>query len=296
MLKNLKSKVAVATQMTKEKMGKADMSMETDSTKEMKHNLRTLKHGYKRIHSSSKSYVVESERLALTGSELGDALIELGSGILTTTPLASGLNSLGTQLKAMCAVAQNNSANSNTSLVAPINRLIENDIRVASEIKRRQETARLKYDSSASTLRNFKSSDRTKLQQLEAETESLRQVYEQLTIELTSAVNQVLAQVGSELMAELKAWAAAQARYYAEMSQMWNEVEAQLAPLPSVANITTTSSVPAYTPGPMIPPAVPVVQETTVVETYSLSKNFDNSVSLDGPVTTTTYSTTHPTM
>jgi len=79
---------------------------------------------------------------------------------------------------------------------------------------------------------------------LEAETEGLRVAYEQLTIELTQAANQLLAQIGSGLSAELKTWASEQARYFQEMANLWSQIEQKIAPIPTVAQVTTTTAVP----------------------------------------------------
>jgi hypothetical protein len=288
MFSNLKNKMHVATQMAKEKMGKADATIETESTREIKQILKVIKKGYKKIDHSGRLYVTESERLAMAATELGDSLLLLGSGILTTTPLGQGLHTLGSELKAIASLSQNYAAATTSSLVAPIGKLLEVDIKRASDIKSHQENARLKYDMAISAQKHK--------HQTSDDLETSRQAYEQLTRELTEALNLVLAQIGTELMYELKTWAASQARYYNEMSQMWAGVEAKLAPLPSVAEVTTSTVVNAYVPAPPTDPyyttstGYPHVQnyQTSVVQPYApqnqtgLEKPFE-AVNLQNP-------------
>eukprot|EP01112_Ceratiomyxa_fruticulosa_P003336 TRINITY_DN136_c0_g1_i2.p1 TRINITY_DN136_c0_g1~~TRINITY_DN136_c0_g1_i2.p1 ORF type:complete len:382 (-),score=96.39 TRINITY_DN136_c0_g1_i2:157-1143(-) len=245
MFNNLKSKMQVATQMAKEKMGKADQSVESEDVRSVKTNLKTIKKGYKQINHSGKAYVSESEKLAMTTNELGDALLSLGSGILTSTSLGSGLHTLGTQLKTMSSVTQNYNAATNTNLVGPIGKLLDVDIKRASDIKKRQEMARLRYDSAISSVKSHKGG------KAEEELEIARQSYEQTTRELNEALTLILAEIGNTLMVELKSWANSQAQYYREMSELWTQVENQLAPLPTSASVTTTTTVlNAYVPQP----------------------------------------------
>jgi len=306
MLKNLKSKMGVATQMAKEKMGKSDATMETESTRDLKLNLKTVTQGYTRVSQASKTYVSDNERLANASTELGNALVDLGSGILTNTPLGMGLHTVGNQMRTLSAISQQLSASTSNYLFVPINRLLEIDLKRANDIKHNQETARLKYDAAQSSLNKHRSDTAhpQKVVQLEAEVESHRQAYEQFTIELTQAINQVLAQIGSELTLELKNWAAEQARFYQEMSSMWSQVESQLAPIPTSAQVTTTTSVPgpgystygtqaygtqAYAtqqqsyavPASYASSGAPYVPPPVTVDA-GLSKRFDNSVNLDG--------------
>jgi len=245
MFNNIKNKMQLATQMAKEKMGKADTTIETDDVRSVKANLKTIKRGYKQINHSGKLYMTESERIAMAGNELGDALLSLGSGILTQTSLGSGLHVLGNQLKTICSVTQTYNSATNTNLVGPIGKLLDVDIKRASDVKRRQENARLRYDSAISSVKSHKGGS----SKAEEEMEIARQGYEQLTRELTEALNLILAEIGNTLMMELKSWANSQAQYYREMSELWSQVENQLAPLPTNATVTTTTTVMnAYVP------------------------------------------------
>jgi len=237
MFSNFKNKLQVATHSMKEKMGRTDATIETEDTRLMKQNFKTIKRAYKHINHSGKSYVMESEKLTLITSELADSFLFLSNSTFSTTPLGQGLASLANQLKSISSVSQNYVSATNTNFVSPITKTLDVDIKRTNDWYKRQESARMKYDMALSQVKKGGSGRAAE------ELEINRQTYEQLTRELTEVTSNVLAQIGNELIYELKNWTESQARFYAEMNQMYSQISSQLEGLPATSQVSTTSSV-----------------------------------------------------
>eukprot|EP01112_Ceratiomyxa_fruticulosa_P014367 TRINITY_DN410_c0_g1_i7.p1 TRINITY_DN410_c0_g1~~TRINITY_DN410_c0_g1_i7.p1 ORF type:complete len:349 (-),score=93.63 TRINITY_DN410_c0_g1_i7:173-1219(-) len=268
MFSNFKSKLQVATHSMKEKMGKTEATVETEDTRVMKQNFKTIKHGYKNINHSGKSYLSESEKLSLITNELGDSLLFLSTGAFSTSSLGFALQTLGNQLKSISSVSQSYVSATNTNFVSPVAKILDVDIKRANDLYKRQESARIKYDLALAQVRKGSSGRAAE------ELEMTRQTYEQLTRELTEVLNSVLAQIGTELIYELKNWTDSQARYYTEMSKMWSQMTSELESVPGTSQLSTTSSViNAYVPlTPTTQTYISDVQSTYTPTSYNTTQ------------------------
>jgi len=226
---------AVVKQVAKEKMGKAESQVESPEAMATKDQLSTLKLGYKNMASSFKGYTNEGLPLAVSQGEIvAEAMLSFGGSLEGGQPLAELLKSVGLAQREIDNHLLYLCNNSKEKMFAPTHSLLETEIKRCTELKGKQETARLKYDAALTDLKTQqKKADAAKLQKAEEATQVCKQSYEETTNELTEATHRLQKRVEAEMTGQLQEYAEVQLAHFRKGLEVWENIVSQ-------ASMTTT--------------------------------------------------------
>eukprot|EP01132_Coremiostelium_polycephalum_P002717 gene2717-3372_t len=225
-MKNFSKKLAVVKQNAMEKMGNKESHADNDSTKELKEQLRVIKSEYGHIYTTGKSHAQDIEKSTQQGTQFADALIHFGSGFLSDNHVGDVLKKVGLQLKSIEQARQTCNVNSLTSLVTPVGKFQDTEIKKAREAKQKQNAIRLKYDAALDRLAEAKKkndANSIKVKTVEQECEDIKVEYEKVNKEFTDIMEHLNQEMNKQLVAQLREYALQQLAFYKQASALWEE-------------------------------------------------------------------------
>ncbi|EGG19550.1 hypothetical protein DFA_00128 [Cavenderia fasciculata] len=225
-MKSFTKKVALVKQMGMEKMGKTESHADNDATKETKDKLRVIKNEYKEIYTTGKFYCQETEKSTQEGTKFADALTKFGEGFLINSQVGEVLKNVGFQLKAVEQARQTCNVNSMTSLIAPVGKFNDTEIKKARDAKHKQDAVRLRYDAALEKLTETKKkndANSLKVKQVETECEELKKEYDAVNKEFSDVMENLNIEMNKRLVAELREFALQQLAFYKQASALWAE-------------------------------------------------------------------------
>jgi len=229
-MKKYTQSFATTKQLTKEKLGKAENSTDSQETRELKEKLHMLKWSLKSLKCMGEEYVTLQNKEAEKGSEMGDVMKSSGTGFLSGTEVGNALLATGELMGDISGNVKASGATANSQLVIPVDRLYREDVKPVLEIKSRQEMARLKYEAAFAKVKDLQKKQNAKqLSVAEDECRIAKQTHADLTAELHKAAEGLMESIGRTLLPQLVTLASFQASFYANAAERWKQVEQQLS-------------------------------------------------------------------
>ncbi|EFA76501.1 hypothetical protein PPL_10269 [Heterostelium album PN500] len=231
-MKSFTKKLATVKQMGMEKMGKTESHADNDATKETKEKLRVIKTEYHEIYTTGKLYCQETEKSVQTGVQFADALTHFGGGFIGDAAVAEVLSRIGVQLKSVEQARQNCNNNSMTSLVTPVGKFQDTEIKKARDAKHKQDAIRLRYDTHLEKLADLKKKNdpnSLKVKTTEQECNDIKEEYDVVNREFAEIMEHLNAEMNKQLVAELREYALQQLSFYKQASALWAEADELLS-------------------------------------------------------------------
>eukprot|EP01133_Synstelium_polycarpum_P014567 gene14567-17220_t len=231
-MKSFTKKLATVKQSAKEAMGKTESHADNDATKETKEKLRVIKTEYHEMFTTGKNHCQETERCVNEGIKFADALDHFGSGFMADTNVGEVLKRVGVQLKSVEQARQTCNVNSMTSLVTPVGKFQDTEIKKARDAKHKQDTIRLKYDTALEKLNETKKkndSNSLKVKAVEQECADIKVEYDVINREFNEIMEHLSAEMNKQLVAELREYALQQLAFYKQAAALWAETDSILS-------------------------------------------------------------------
>ncbi|KYQ92522.1 hypothetical protein DLAC_06513 [Tieghemostelium lacteum] len=225
-MKNFSKKLSQVKQYAGEKMGKVESHADNDSTKEIKEKLRHIKTEYSQMYTIGKQHAVETEKCTQNGTQFADVLTQFGSGFFSDQTVGEVLKKVGIQLKAVEQARQTCNVNSVQSLITPVGKFQDNEIKKARDAKHKQDTIRLKYDAALERLNEAKKkndANSLKVKGMEQECADIKIEYDQVNSEFTQVMDHLVQEMNKQLVAELREYALQQLAFYKQAAALWEE-------------------------------------------------------------------------
>jgi len=219
-------KMDVVKQNAMEKMGKSESHADNDATKETKEKLRVIKNEYKNMHTVGKIHAQEIEKCVGQGTQFADALSHFGSGFLTDTNVGEILKQVGVQMKAVEQARQTCNVNSVQSLITPIGKFQDHEIKKARDAKHKQDAVRLRYDTALEKLNEAKKkndANSLKVKGIEQECADIKVEYDAVNAEFNEVMEQLNQEMNQQLVAQLREYTLQQLAFYKQASALWQE-------------------------------------------------------------------------
>ncbi|GAM20508.1 hypothetical protein SAMD00019534_036830 [Acytostelium subglobosum LB1] len=235
-MKSFTKKVAMVKQNAMEKMGKSESHADNDATKETKEKLRVIKTEYNAIYTTGKLHCQETEKSVQQGVQFGEALNNFGSAFMGDEQIADILKRMGLQIKAVEQARQTCNNNSMTSLVTPVGKFQDTEIKRAREAKHKQDAIRLRYDTHLEKLAEAKKkndANSLKVKTIEQECNDIKEEYDVVNREFNEIMEHLNQEMNKQLVAELREFALQQLSFYKQASALWAEADEILCNLPA---------------------------------------------------------------
>jgi len=250
------SSFGMVKQAALEKMGKAE-SHESAEAAATKDELNNYKLGYTQLSNALKSYCNEGGALCVTQGEiLAEALFSFAN--TQPIPFSDALRVTGQAQREMDNHLLHVITNLKEKTYLQVLALLDTDIKRCRDLKAKAETARLKYDTSLSEVKNLqKKPEGTKLQKAEETEEKNKVAYDHATNEWADATKHLGDRVTNELHQQLYEYAEWQRAYHENSLKVWDDALSQIREAVPSATTTTTAykSTPAPAPVPTPAPA-----------------------------------------
>ncbi|KAK5580531.1 hypothetical protein RB653_000551 [Dictyostelium firmibasis] len=225
-MKNFTKKLAEVKQQTMEKMGKTESHADNDATKEQKEKLRAIKTEYAQIYTVGKIYAQETEKSTQQGSQFADALAQFGTGFVSNEQVSEALKNVGVQLKSVEQARQSCNVNSVQSLINPVGKFQDTEIKKARDSKHKQDQIRIRYDTALEKLQEAKKkndANSLKVKGLENECNEIKVEYDTVTAEFTQTMDNLNQEMNKQLVEELREYTLQQLAFYKQAAALWEE-------------------------------------------------------------------------
>lgn len=176
------------------------------------------------LQARSKNYTNEGLSLAVSQGEIcAEALMSFGNSI-EGQALSPILKKIGLAQREADNLELHVCNITKEKMVVATQQVIDSDIKKSSELKEKQETARIKYDAAINELKTQqKKGDAIKVQKAEESAQAAKAAYERTTADLTEITQHLLKRVEQEMAAQLKEYAELQLAYFKQGYEVWEK-------------------------------------------------------------------------
>lgn len=297
----MKRYLTIARQVAKEKMGTKDDSVNSDEVESEREHFVTLKEGYSKVNTTSKTLynehwpsflthnaVLSTQLLSFSESLKGDNLSST-----STKSVADALEYVGNGLRRENEIAGYCVQSDKSGFVEAAHKICDIYIKDVNELRSKQELARLQLSHTLGQLKNLQKKaatttstpgkDAAKLQQVEQENLVAQAEYNSATSLFIEGMDRLEGAGRSEFVSSLTSMAEAHLRSMEDGVAMWKDILANLeqldereSVLPSASPPTTPttlqrstssqSSTPVLPPKPSLPnPGTPKPSHTPLL-------------------------------
>ncbi|KAN0036289.1 hypothetical protein ACTA71_010444 [Dictyostelium dimigraforme] len=237
-----KTKNAAVSSMT-------ELEKESDEVENVKVALKNMKWSIKLLIQLSKGYYTTSDKQVQQGTAFSTILQRFSEKISHTNyiinqtlPLSESLREVGEGIKNSSTYFQQYTQIFCDKFATNIESLYTNHVKKVATLEKQQEESRIKYNNALNFLKSSQKSGHTgtKLAEKTTEYENAKAYYEQISLNLVSATNDMVNYVQREIAVQMKQFVAEQQLMVQECIKMWVNAENKLFTSQSPVNTTTS--------------------------------------------------------
>ncbi|KAN0003478.1 hypothetical protein ACTFIZ_009623 [Dictyostelium cf. discoideum] len=238
-----KTKNAAVSSMT-------ELETESDEVQNVKVALKNMKWSIKLLIQLSKNYFTTSDKQVQQGTAFSAILQRFSEKISHTNyiinqtlPLSDSLREVSEGIKNSSTYFQQYTQIFCDKFATNIEALYVGHVKKVATLEKQQEESRIKYNNALNYLKSTQKSGHTgtKLAEKTTEYENAKAYYEQISLNLVSATNDMVNYVQREVAIQMKQFVAEQQLMVQECIKMWVIAENKLFNSQSPVNTTTTS-------------------------------------------------------
>ncbi|KAN0025843.1 hypothetical protein ACTFIU_001603 [Dictyostelium citrinum] len=237
-----KTKNAAVSSMT-------ELEKESDEIENVKVALKNMKWSIKLLIQLAKGYYTTSDKQVQQGTAFSAILQRFSEKISHTNyiinqtlPLSESLREVGEGIKNSSTYFQQYTQIFCDKFATNIEALYTNHVKKVAALEKQQEESRIKYNNALNFLKSTQKSGHTgtKLAEKTTEYENAKAYYEQISLNLVSATNDMVNYVQREVAIQMKQFVAEQQLMVQECIKMWVNAENKLFTSQSPVNTTTS--------------------------------------------------------
>ncbi|KAM9965184.1 hypothetical protein ACTFIW_004991 [Dictyostelium discoideum] len=241
-----KTKNAAVSSMT-------ELETESDEIQNAKVALKNMKWSIKLLIQLAKNYFATSDKQVQQGTAFSVILQRFSEKISHTNyiinqtlPLSDSLREVGEGIKNSSTYFQQYTQIFCDKFATNIEALYVGHVKKVATLEKQQEESRIKYNNALNYLKSTQKSGHTgtKLAEKTTEYENAKAYYEQISLNLVSATNDMVNYVQREVAVQMKQFVAEQQLMVQECIKMWVVAENKLFNSQSPVNTTTSTTSP----------------------------------------------------
>jgi len=225
----MKKYLAIAKQAAKEKMGKAEKSVNSDETNDARDSFVVLKKGYTKVITDFKTLCTEGWSLMLAQSEIfAECMLKFSTSLQSSilNDMFPLIQKVGMAFKSVDSISTQCMESTKEDFLVPINNLLETEIKTTNELRTQQESARLQLENAIGQLKSLqKKSTEQKLKGVEEEVAATQMEYDRKTDAFRDAMDRLGISTRTDMVDALSKLVDANIQCLEESLAVWKDVQ-----------------------------------------------------------------------